>query len=157
MKTFINFINESSDSSSSKDGLIELLAKLEALKLNYKANHWNASGDKSYGNHLLFQRLYEAMDADIDSLAEKITAYYGSGSISALDVSNRMLDCVKEINPKNPINSSIIAEESLQEYLKSVYERMKENKEMTLGLDDFIMALANKHETNIYLLKQAKK
>lgn len=156
MKTFINFINESSKSSS-KDELIELLAKLEALKLNYKANHWNSSGDKSYGNHLLFQRLYEAIDEDIDVLAEKITAYYGTDSISAHNVSVKILENIKKINVKNMIEGSLSAEESLQENLKSVYKKMKDDNEMTLGLDDFIMALANKHETNIYLLKQAKK
>lgn len=44
-----------------------LLSRLIALRTAYQYAHWNAS---NYANHLLFQRLYESLDEDIDKLAE---------------------------------------------------------------------------------------
>jgi hypothetical protein len=42
----------------------------------------------------------------------------------------------------------------LQDLLKNQYELMKAEGSLTLGLDDFLMNVANNHETNQYLLKQ---
>jgi len=37
------------------------------------------------------------------------------------------------------------------------YDKLKEMDDISLGLDDFLMATANAHETNLYLLQQASK
>jgi DNA-binding ferritin-like protein len=44
-----------------------LLSRMIALRTAYQYAHWNAS---NYANHLLFQRLYESLEKDIDTLAE---------------------------------------------------------------------------------------
>src|SRR5260221_1323398 len=37
-----------------------------------QTHHWTASGDSFFGDHQLFQRLYERAIEDIDSIAEKV-------------------------------------------------------------------------------------
>ena len=46
---------------------IELLAAMRVLRDIYQEEHWNAA---TYGNHLLFERLYGQMSEDIDTWAE---------------------------------------------------------------------------------------
>ena len=48
-----------------------------------------------------------------------------------------------------------MSEKDLQASLKQAYDAIKQVKAMTLGLDDWIMATANDHDENEYLLQQA--
>lgn len=47
--------------------LSELLGGMIALRTAYQHAHWYSIG---YANHLLFERLYQSLDEDIDTLAE---------------------------------------------------------------------------------------
>jgi hypothetical protein len=38
--------------------------------------------------------------------------------------------------------------------LRAVYDTIKASGELSLGLDDFLMAMADAHDTNRYLLRQ---
>ena len=53
------------------------------------------------------------------------------------------------------LEKALKAEENFQFALKKTYQELKKSGEMTLGLDDLIMSIANTHETHIYLLKSA--
>ena len=45
----------------------DLLSTMLALRTAYQYAHWNT---RSYANHLLFERVYQSLDEDIDTLAE---------------------------------------------------------------------------------------
>ena len=45
-------------------------------------------------------------------------------------------------------------EEALQKALSNIYNALKDMKALSLGMDDYIMSIANAHETNLYLLRQ---
>lgn len=133
----------------------EVLSILRAQYLSYQTSHWQASGLSYYGNHLLFQRLYESVTEEIDGIAEKMVGYLGSESVNlapqAVKVATHAvawskIDC--------PFHRGLVSEEHLQAATKAAYDGIKEAKAMTLGLDDFLMAMANAHETNAYLLQQ---
>jgi DNA-binding ferritin-like protein len=51
--------------------LLQLLAILRALQWSHQTAHWKVRGEPFYGDHLLFQKLYEAVGEEIDTLAEK--------------------------------------------------------------------------------------
>jgi DNA-binding ferritin-like protein len=145
-------------SSSSKEGMIILtsvLALLRAMHWSHWTTHWQVKADPFYGDHLLFQRLYEGLVDDIDTLAEKVVAFYGAEAVKAvvqIDISKAFL----EIAPKDgcPIKKGMFLEDLLQRVLKAAYKALKDSGDLTLGLDDYLMALANKHETNVYLIKR---
>ena len=74
--------------------LLELWATLRAAHHTYWTLHWQSRGVGYYGDHLLYQRLYEARVKEIDRVAETIAALYGSdklGAISAWDAAQRVL------------------------------------------------------------------
>ena len=61
--------------------LLTLWAHVRAAHHVYWTLHWQARGPTSYGDHLLYQRLYEARIEEIDGLAEVIAAEYGSDKL----------------------------------------------------------------------------
>lgn len=138
--------------------LSELLACLRAVYWNYQTSHWQSSGNAAYGDHLLFQRLYEGMAKEIDNLAEKVVGYYGEELVNAADQADlhaQFQELFAEI--ADPFERGVAIEEDLQIRLSEIYDAMTDDGSITLGLDDFLMALASDHDTHIYLLQQRLK
>ena len=136
--------------------LCDVLACLRAQYLSYQTSHWQVVGQSFYGNHLLFARLYESVQAQVDGLAEKLVGYLGREvvgldhqikHIAAYTMRWSQIGC----HHKRGLQS----EADLQAALKRAYDGIKQVNAMTLGLDDWIMATANAHEENEYLLQQA--
>jgi DNA-binding ferritin-like protein len=136
--------------------LCDVLGCLRASYLSYQTSHWQVIGGSFYGNHLLFARLYESVQAQVDGLAEKLVGYLGREVVSldhqikhiaAYTMRWSQIDC----HHKRGLQS----EADLQAALKRAYDGIKQINAMTLGLDDWIMATANAHEENEYLLQQA--
>jgi len=136
------------------DVMQALLAVLRAVHWSHWTSHWQASGNPSYGDHLLFERLYEGVEDEIDTLAEKIVGEFGPEAVApVLQVQQSMLALIRFDHP-DPLVRALKLEESLQRILKRTYDLIKNQEGMSLGLDDYIMSIANSHETNLYLLRQ---
>lgn len=135
--------------------LTSLLAILRAQYLNYQTSHWQTSGLPYYGDHLLFERLYKSVQEEVDTLAEKIVGYLGSKPVSIFP---SVVKITRYVNKWAQIdghaNRGLASEQDLQSSLKHAYDTIKELGHMSLGLDDFLMATANAHEANVYLLQQ---
>jgi len=136
--------------------LCDVLACLRGQALSYQTSHWQVVGQSFYGNHLLFARLYESVQKQVDELAEKLIGYLGGGAVGL----NRQMQHIWghthvwariDCHHKRGLQS----EADLQAALKRAYDGIKKINAMTLGLDDWIMATANAHEENKYLLQQA--
>lgn len=136
--------------------LCTLLAVLRAQSVSYHTSHWQAQGSSFYGDHLLFQRLYEAVEKEVDSLAEKIAGYLGAEVLSQSS-QTRLIAFYATLweDISGHYERGLKSEEVLQKELKDAYDRIKSAGAMTLGLDDFLMALANSHDSHIYLQQQA--
>ena len=136
--------------------LCDVLACLRAQSLSYQTSHWQVVGQSFYGNHLLFQRLYKSVLEQVDQLAEKVVGYLGSEVVGLESQMKHIYQYTASwsqigCNHKRGLQS----EADLQMALKHAYEGIKNVNAMTLGLDDWIMATANAHEENEYLLQQA--
>jgi len=136
--------------------LCDVLGCLRAQYLSYQTSHWQVVGQSFYGNHLLFMRLTKSVRDQIDQLAEKLVSYLGCEviglthqmkNITGYTMQWSQIDC----HHKRGLQS----EADLQQALKRAYDGIKQVNAMTLGLDDWIMATANAHEENEYLLQQA--
>ena len=135
--------------------LSHILAALRAQYMLYQTLHWQAKGPNYYGNHLLFQRLYESVEEEIDSAAEKLVGYTGGDSVFLPNqISLIQGYCSHWCKVADPHQRALYAEQDLQKLLKNCYNRLKACGGLTLGFDDWIMATASAHETNIYLLQQ---
>ena len=135
--------------------LDKYVAFLRVAYLVHQTGHWKCKSSEFYGNHLLFQRIYEDAADRTDEVAEKLIGLFGN---SALDDEGqlKLMYKLNHYNSDDRIANSLEVEEDFIKLATSVYETIKENGQMTLGLDDMIMNHVNKAETAVYLLKQAK-
>ena len=134
--------------------LLQLLSILRAVHWSHWTTHWRVKGDPFYGDHLLFQRLYEAAVEEVDCLAEKIVGEFGPEAVGDLAL---MADSARflEAHPGDDLVARALEiEEHLQQALRKAYDSLKASGTLSLGMDDFLMATASAHETNLYLLRQ---
>lgn len=139
-----------------KELLKEVLAALRAQQWLYQTLHWQAKGENFYELHLLFERLYDSLDDQVDTLAEKIVGYYGSENVDRADAIARAQKWIGTWSKEDPVEAAIEAEKQFQGLLRRAYDTMSKKNELSLGLDDFLMATASEHETALYLLGQVK-
>lgn len=139
--------------------LLRVLGQLRGLQWSHWNSHWKVQGDTQYGDHLLFERLYAGLTEDIDTLGEKITSYFGPQAITDMGTAMEMVGFLQNYpkpdkGPTELYERALALELHLQTTLKTVYTAIKASGDMSLGLDDFLMSLANTHETHVYLLRQ---
>jgi hypothetical protein len=136
--------------------LLDLLGMMRALHWLHWTVHWQSKGDPFYGDHLLFERLYKGMVGEIDTLAEKCAFLFDRAALSP-HISMSVVQKWMDIWGGDPLPGPLVAqraEEDLQAAIRNAYNIAKASGGLSLGLDDFLMSLANAHETNLYLLKQ---
>ncbi len=131
------------------------LAFLRAIYMTHQHNHWTTKSKSFYGNHLLFQRLYESAQENADMAAEKFIGILGG---EFLDFKNQS-DAVSKIltryaSVSDQFEMSLKIEQDFLKFSKIAYDCFEGNKKMTFGLDDMIMSIASKREESVYLLKQ---
>jgi len=135
------------------------IATLKAIYIIHQQNHWLSKGADFYGNHLLFQRLYESAQKDVDLAAEKFIGLFGDDCLD-LGFQNDLL--FKVINRFKGLSSDL-ASSSLKvekEFLKlseGAYKAFQDEGSMTQGLDDMILSIASNREESVYLLQQVLK
>lgn len=130
------------------------LAFTRALYLVHQENHWQA---QDYGQHILFQRLYEEASEVQDDAAERVMGLCGQVSFEGAESAIAKRFAVKNPGLVDCLESSLAIEKAFQELCKDTYNTLDKKDMLTLGLDDLIMSQASVGETHIYLLQQALK
>jgi len=138
-----------------------ILVHLKFLNIVHQTHHWTAKGDSFYGDHLLFQRLYEGTNSEIDSIAEKAV---GLGSIENVNLKLVMTQVMQLVQTYASAMSipqaselakkSLAAEMCFIQCVKRCVEVLKESSELTSGVDNMLAGFVDAHESNVYLLKQ---
>lgn len=143
----------------SKETLTHLLACLRTLKECYLTAHWTEGGRNFYSDHLLFQRLYEERDSEIDTLAEKMVSTLGASSTDLLDQMKLMVNILNASNIVfNGVHVSAAKrcehlEKMLLTLIKDSVLDLEKDGNLSLGWEDYLGTLCSAHETNLYLLK----
>lgn len=144
-------------SNNPAEGLVRLLAALEAAAMVHQSHHWQTSGTNFYGDHLLFQKLYEDTKADVDTIAEKLIGI--SGDPANTNYFLRM-SLMKECMDKWTVPGagygivSLAAENDLIKLGTECLEMLRQSQVLTLGTENLVAGILDKHETLIYLLQQ---
>jgi DNA-binding ferritin-like protein len=138
-----------------------LLVHLKFLAAVHQNHHWITKGEPFYGDHLLFQRLYDSVVEEVDSVAEKAI---GLGSTANVDLVLQTSQCLKLVQgygmtttipqPAELAKRSYLAEMNFLKVASHLVEHMKECGTLTRGLDNLIAGIEDKHEGSVYLLKQ---
>jgi len=130
-----------------------ILTYLELSYLFYQSSHWQTNGSEFYADHLLFQRLYESLREEIDSLGEKLVGVYGAEHVdlcrrvSNIGTLSEFLDM--EYVQKSYISTALVIEKKLLDLLQEA-----DGLQFSSGVKDLFAGFANTHEGNVYLLQQ---
>jgi DNA-binding ferritin-like protein len=135
------------------------IASLRGLAIIYQQCHWTTKGSSFYGDHLLFERLYNNTLKDLDMAAEKFIGTLGDECLE-YDLQNELLGkfLVKYSNlDGSPVEMSLTAEKDFLKFSVEVYNILEEEGKMTQGIDDMILGISNSREESVYLLQQILK
>lgn len=132
------------------------IATLRAIYLIEQHAHWTTKGVGFYGDHLLFQRLYESATANADLAAEK---FIGTMGEEALDYDTQC-DLISKLVAKyadlkdEPVKQALTAEKDFLAFAEKAFKALEQEDAMTLGIDDAFTAISDKREGACYLLQQ---
>ena len=131
-----------------KQGMVALLSYMRALSQAYQHAHWESSGENFYEDHLLFQRLYESVNDELDKVAEKIIGIFGDGgSLDPLKDAEYTHEYLDQITS---IEDFIKSEKQLLETIKGIMSL----DGVSDGVQNLLQGIADTHEGHIYLLNQ---
>lgn len=142
---------------------------LKGLNSLYQVYHWRACGSEFYSDHLLFQRLYEGIQEELDTFGER-TLGQSQDASSVNPVTLCKVECEfvkfcieysKSLNSNVGEDSSIAtliqAENLFIEILEFSLESLEAKQVLSVGTANLIEDTLDKHETNLYLLTQRAK
>lgn len=138
-----------------------LLVNLRFLSMVHQTHHWQARGDSFYGDHQLYERLYNMTVKEIDEMAEKSV---GLGTDQNVHLPLQVGQLFKLIqgygmsstipNQSELARRSLIAEVGFLRCAEHCLCSLKESGIMTSGLENMIQGMCDVHEGHVYLLKQ---
>ena len=132
------------------------IATLRAIALIHQHNHWTTNGQSFYGDHLLFSRLYDSALENADTAAEKFIGLFGSECLDydlQIELMSKVQSKYKNLEG-SPAQMSLSIEKDFLKLSKDAYKCFEDEDQLSLGLDDMIMAIASNREESVYLLKQ---
>jgi len=137
------------------------IATLKAISLIHAHGHWTNKGIPFYGNHLLFERLYDSALDDLDLAAEKFMGLFGDEVLDydlQVELLTKLLLKYKNLEG-SPLEMSLSITKDFLKLSRDAYNLFKEEGKLeeSLGLDDMLMAIASNHETSVYLIQQVLK
>lgn len=141
---------------SCKTRLQNLLAMLRATQIVHHNAHWQVSGPTFNGDHSMYAGLYEAIDDEYDTLAEKMVVLYGASSVDAIPQLKLITTVVTRAvqATDNLPQRSLAVEEGLQTVLEAVRDHLDKEDELDMGMDNFLQGLADSHQKAVYMLTQ---
>lgn len=138
-----------------------VLVHLKYLYALHQNHHWTAMGDPFYGDHLLFQRLYDSVLGEIDAIAEKSIGLGCTSNVDLSLVTSQVLKLISGTGGATMIpqssdlaRKSLTAEMNFLAAMNNICSSLKESGLMTHGLDNLLAGIEDKHEGHVYLLKQ---
>lgn len=138
--------------------LTGLLGLLQALVMLHQVHHWNTKGSSYYGDHLLFERLYNDSVVLVDSLAEKALGVGDTNEISAKHQAQIIQGILASFgqgkSPDDMVAVSLRAETICLDALAKTLEALDLQGSLSPGLSNLLEGIADKHEEFVYLLRQ---
>ena len=143
-------------SNENARALATLVALLRAVYQTHQASHWQTRAKSYYGDHLLYQRLYEDTLPEIDQVAERAI---GMGGLELMDpgkqssLTTRFVSAIRGNrglpSPRGLAQTSLRAEMALLQAIDEVL-----SLGASQGTQNLLQGIADKHEGHLYLLQQ---
>ena len=132
------------------ESLIRLMALLLVARRVYETAHWVASGPNSYGDHLLFERIYESTVKSIDKVGERLVAV--SGDRAHEEVGEFVQEYMEQTRGLSLKESTKQIELGLAEFCKMTAQAA--HNADSLGVENLVSDIADKRDVVQYLLNR---
>jgi len=135
------------------------IASLKGMALIHQHSHWTTRGMAFYGDHLLFERLYNSALKDLDLAAEKFMGLFGDQVLDydlQADLLHKILLKYSSLEG-SPLEMSLSVEKDFLKFSQQAYNAFEDEEKMTLGLDNTLQSISDKREESVYLLQQVLK
>jgi starvation-inducible DNA-binding protein len=143
-----------SKNDSVAENLSSILADIAILSLKTKGYHWNVTGPFFDPLHVFFQKLYEALDVNLDEIAERIRALdtFAPGSYSAFS----KISDIKEAGTKNITGKKMLEDlygdyKSLSAKCHSVLHLSEDSHDEATA--DMMVALIQELDKSAWMIK----
>ena len=135
---------------------------LRSLSLLHHTHHWQTQGSQFYGDHLLYQRLYELADGQIDMVGEKAVGLGSADLVLArhsLENMRRYIEAIEDADMMDApalkmAKRSLLAEKSFITAGEKLMDQLKSKGLLTRGVEQLLGTILDTHEGVLYLLKQ---
>lgn len=135
--------------------LNDILANESVLLMQTLNYHWNIVGPEFHDYHLLFDKQYNQLFADMDKLAERVRAVQGValGSFkNILAQSSLKEDSGKVPHPSQMILNLLKQYESLIDQIRQAIVTL-DKKTTDFGTVNFLEELITQHEKTLWMLR----
>lgn len=139
----------------SLNALLGVWASIRAEHQLFWAYHWRAKGSASYGDHLLFQRLYEARVEEVDRLGEVLMALGGAALVDPMRswVAQRdIIDGAEALGKTDAARGVALVAGTLNRI--DAANKLLEGGNTSLAVNNVLAGLADRHLEALYLLRQ---
>jgi DNA-binding ferritin-like protein len=135
--------------------LAAFLAVTEALQMIHHSHHWQTAGHEFYGNHLLFQRLYEGIAPEVDLVGEKLIGLSNDPKLTNYFARVAAVKKFMEKVTKPGLSYLVVSLLAEKVYLELGKELVGSLGNKSPGLENMIAGILDTHESHVYLLQQA--
>lgn len=142
-----------------RDGVMDLLqgvlSDLIVLSAKTRAAHWGVSGLHFHSLHELFGSQYEALEGEIDDVAERIRAlggFPGAQLGTLLEGARLKDDDVIRLDASAMVSALLADHEELVRNLRTA-ARLADEKFDDAGSTDFLVGLMADHEKTAWMLR----
>lgn len=140
--------------------LAAFLAVTEALQMLEHSHHWQTKGENFYGDHLLYQRLYEAVLAEIDLIGEKLIGVSKEAGLTNYFKRVRAMEMFLKAVTHSEKPYAVVTHDAELTYVRlgeELMDKLQQSGLLTRGLEQMLGNILDKHEEHIYLLDQRVK
>ena len=137
------------------NALIAVHVALEVEQMLFHAYHWRSKGQDYYGDHLLYQRLYQARAEEIDRIGEVLMAVGGAASVAPSVTITGMLDLSNRVERSAGTDAQralLLVEETLHRINDA--NSLLGKEPYALAINNVLAGFSDKHLEALYLLKQ---
>lgn len=139
-----------------------LLAALRAASHIHQTHHWQTHNSQYYGDHLLFERLYNDGQENIDSIAERsigvgqnISYVDGMSQISSMqEFVQKAYQVTSGNTPDDMVKRSLAIENTVLKIINESLEHLESTNNLTDGTRNLLEDIADNRESFLYLLQQ---
>lgn len=138
-------------------GLAAFLAATEALQMLEHSHHWQTKGENFYGDHLLYQRLYQDILPEIDLIGEKLIGVSQDVSLTNYFKRVKAMEMFLKAVTYSDQPYVVVSHDAELTYVRMGGELMDQLEQaglLTRGLEQMLGNILDKHEEHIYLLEQ---